>query len=259
MELLKKFFKAIGALLFIFVIGILGYLYFCNKIYQKEYAEKAKKIEAFESTDSNDYYKYSIDFNKAGDFTTGFKYLNKAVELEPEKHLGYRGWINLRKLRNYDKALSDFNKLDSLTPNFVDAPWNEDIDFLRGECYFGKKDYNTSIIYFNQSIINQNGDEWVDVQTFVYLGISQFKLNNYEKAINELKRALKQSEYTCEAHYWLAKTYLKLKKIKKANYHILKAEEYIDYKREDFYNEFLNEIYLSEIIDLKLQMNKIKI
>jgi tetratricopeptide (TPR) repeat protein len=65
----------------------------------------------------------SVSLNKAGDFNKGFEYLDKAVQLEPKKHLGYRGWIRLRKLRDYDKALIDFDRLDSLTPNVIDAPW----------------------------------------------------------------------------------------------------------------------------------------
>lgn len=254
MEKLKKFFKIIGWLLLIsivLILGFVGYLYYKSNTF-------IKNVESFKSTNSNDYYHYSIGFNKAGNFTTGFKYLNKAVELEPDLHLGYRGWIHLRKLRNYNKALEDFNRLDSLTPNFIDAPWNEDIDFLRGECYFGKKEYKTAISYFNQSVKNQKSDDWADVQTFVYLGICEYNLENYEQAILEFKRALKQSKFTCEAHYWLAKTYLKLNNFKEANYYILKAEEHIAYKRDDIYNEFLNEIYLSEIIDLKQHLNKIK-
>lgn len=261
MGALKKFFKIVGILLLILIIGILiliSYLYFDVKKNQKEYAKKVKKIEAFESLNSDDYYNYSVNINKSGDFATGFKYLNYAVKLEPKKHLGYRGWIHLRKLRNYEKALNDFNKLDSLTPNFIDAPWGEDIDFLRGECFYGGKDFKTAIKYFNQSIKNQKGDEWANLQTLVYLGICEYELKNYQKAIKEFKRALKQSEYTCEAHFGLAKTYIKLYNFKEANYHILKAEENISYKRDDNYNELLNEIYLSEIINLKQQLNKIK-
>lgn len=258
MEKLKKFFKVTIILVVVVLVLVLLSGFYNIYKYRKKRSKIIDQVEAFKSTNSKDYYHYSIDFNKAGDFTTGFKYLNKAVELEPDMHLGYRGWIHLRKLRNYDKALEDFNRLDSLTPNFVDAPWNEDIDFLRGECYFGKKEYKTAISYFNRSVKNQKSDDWADVQTFVYLGICEYNLENYEQAISEFKRALKQSEYTCEAHYWLAKTYLKLNNLKEANYHILKAEEHIDYKRDDIYNEFLNEIYLSEIIDLKQHLNKIK-
>jgi tetratricopeptide (TPR) repeat protein len=184
-----------------------------------------------------------------------FIYLNKAVELKPTLHLGYRGWIRLRKIRDYDKALADFDRLDSLTPNFLDAPWGEDIDFLRGECYFGKKDYQKAIDFFNSNIKNHKKD-WVDIHTFVYLGLCEYELENYEKAISEFQRALKQYEFTPESYFGIAKAYKKLGKIEKAKENILIAEKNIVYKRNDIYNEFLNEIYLSEILNFKKQLNK---
>ncbi len=204
---------------------------------------------------SDAYFEQSVPFNKRGDFAEGFHLLNKAVELAPGLHLGYRGYMKLRFLRDYKKALLDLNKLDSLTPNFRDAPWGEDIDFLRGECYFGNKEYQKAIDCFNRNIKN-NKEDWVDINTFVYLGICEYELGNYEKSISEFKRALKQSDNTPESHFGLAKAYLKLENLEKVNEHIIKAENSIDYKREDSYNEFQNEIYLWEITEFKQKMNK---
>jgi tetratricopeptide (TPR) repeat protein len=197
----------------------------------------------------------SVPYNKAGDFKKGFEYLNKAVELNPFSHLGYRGWIRLRKIRDYDKALVDFDRLDSLTPNFVDYPWSENIDFLRGECYFGNKKYQKAIECFNRNIREQK-EGWADVQSFVYLGLCEYELGNYKKSISEFNRALKYSINTCEAHFGVAKAYQKIGEVEKAKKHILKAAENIVYKRENIYNEFLNEIYLSEILEFKLLLNK---
>jgi tetratricopeptide (TPR) repeat protein len=255
---LKKFFKIIGIIIgviLILVIGIAIYGHFKGKEMIEKANENSLKIENFESQDSDEYMEYSVHFNKAGDFENGFKYLNKAVELEPEMHLGYRGWIRLRKMRDFDKALSDFERLDRLTPKFIDAPWGENIDFLRGECYFGKKEYKKAIELFNLNVKN-NKEDWVDIHTFVYLGLCEYKLGNYEKAISEFERALNQSEYTTESFFGISKAYYKLGNIEKAKENILEAEKNIHYKRDDIYNEFLNEIYLSEIIEFKKQLDK---
>ena len=255
---MRKFFKILGiiiGIILIIIIGIGVYGHFKGKKMIKNAQEHSRKIENFESTDSDEYMEYSVRFNKAGDFKKGFKYLDKAVELNPSLHLGYRGWIRLRKIRDFDKALIDFDKLDILTPNFIDAPWGENIDFLRGECYFGKKDYLKAIELFNRSIENQKED-WADIHSFVYLGLCEYELGNYEKANTEFLRALKQSKYTPESFFGMAKAYYKLGYIEKAKENILKAEENIAYKREDVYNEFLNEIYLSEILEFKQQLNK---
>ncbi|MHC9089904.1 tetratricopeptide repeat protein [Tenacibaculum sp. IMCC1] len=213
-----------------------------------------KAIE-YDKENSDAWKERSVAYNKAGDFEKGFEYLNKAVNLDPKLHLGYRGWIRLRKMRDFDKALEDFDRLDSLTPNFVDAPWGEDIDFLRGECYFGKKHYQKAIETFNRSIKNQKED-WADVHSFVYLGLSEYELGNYKKSIIEFKRSLKQSENIPESYFGMAKAYQKLGLFEKAKESILKAESNIHYKRDDVYNEFLNEIYISEIIEFKQQLYK---
>ncbi|MDF0705736.1 hypothetical protein [Flagellimonas okinawensis] len=90
---------------------------------------------------SEAFFERSVPFNKNGDYATGFYYLNHAVELNPLEHLGYRGYMKLRFLRNYKAALADFDRLDAMTPDVVDAPWGEDIDFLRGEAYYGMGKY----------------------------------------------------------------------------------------------------------------------
>lgn len=254
---MKKFFKILGyivGVLLLIAVGFGIYLHFWNKDRVEKSKELSQRIESFESQDSDEYMEYSVHLNKAGDFEKGFVYLNKAVEIDPKLHLGYRGWIRLRKMRDYDKALADFDRLDSLTQNFVDAPWGEDIDFLRAECYYGKKDYQKVIDLLNRSIKNQKED-WADIHSFVYLGLCEYELGNYEKSISEFQRALKQTKNVPESYFGMARAYQKLGQIEKAKENISKAENNIHYKRDDVYNEFLNEIYLSEILEFKRNLN----
>ena len=254
---MKKFFKIPGILIGVAIVGAIGFIFYLSFLIKKDTekgTEFSQRVENFESRDSKEYMSYSIHLNKAGDFENGFKYLNKAVELDPKQHLGYRGWIRLRKMRDYDKALLDFDRLDSLTPNYVDAPWGENIDFLRGECHFGKKDYPKAIELFNRSIKNQNED-WADIHSFVYLGLCEYELGNYEKSIQEFQRALNQTEYVPESYFGMAKAYLKLGDHEKAKENVLKAENTMRYKRDDVYNEYLNEIYLSEVLEFKKELD----
>ena len=255
----------LSVLLLIYIVGLVYLLFLSPKEKRFDFAahlqgeylsQKMFDILIYQYPDYSDaYFEKSVPFNKRGDYAKGFKILNKAIEIDEDVHLGYRGYLKLRFLRNYDAALKDFNRLDSLTPNFVDAPWGEDIDFLRGECYFGKKKYQQAIEFFNLNVKNHKED-WVDLQTFVYLGICEHELGNMESAIVEFQRALNQSDKTCEAHFYLAKIYQEKGDLEKANEHILEAEASIEYKRDDPYKEFLNEIYLNEIIELKNLINK---
>lgn len=259
---MKKFFKylfiGLGSIILMLIIGI---TIWWNTKSDREKSDFFVNVHDYETAieydqdNSDAWMERSVSFNKAGNFKKGFEYLDKAVELDPKLHLGYRGWIRLRKMRDYDKALIDFDILDSITPNFVDAPWGENIDFLRGECYFGKKDYQKAIELFNRNIKNQKED-WADIHSFVYLGLCEYELGNYEKSISEFQRALNQSKYTPESFFGIARAYRKLGEFEKAKENIVKAEENINYKRDDVYNEFLNEIYLSEILEFKQQLNK---
>ncbi len=259
---MKKFFKylfiGLGSLILLVVVGVTIWWNTKSDTEKSNFFADVQDYESaieYDQDNSDALMERSGPINKSGDFEQGFKYLDKAVELEPIKHLGYRGWIRLRKIRDFDKALLDFERLDSLTPNVVDAPWGEDINFLRGECYFGDKNYPRAIESFNQSVENQ-GEDWVDIQTFVYLGLCKYELGNYEKAISEFQRALKQSESIPESYFGMARAYQKLGEIAKAKENILKAEKNIGSKRDDYYNEFLNEIYLSEVLDFKQTLEK---
>ena len=195
---------------------------------------------------SDAFFERSVPFNKRGEYFTGFYYLNKAVDLEPVKHLGYRGYMKLRFLRDFKGALNDLNRLDSLTPNVVDAPWGENIDFLRGECYYGLGNYSKALEYFNSSVENQ-GAEWADVQTMVYQGLCNYKLADFEKAKSSFENALSHYDKTPEAHFGLGKTLLQMGDTVNAINSMKTAKDNIAFKRDDHYKEFLNEIYVEEI------------
>lgn len=202
---------------------------------------------------SDAYFERSVAFNKCGEYETGFNYLDQAVELEPMHHLGYRGHLKLRFLRDYKAALTDFDRLDMMTPEMVDAPWGEDIDFLRGECYYGLGEYQRALQYFEQSVVNQGAD-WVDVQAFVYQGLCHYQLENYEHAILAYKKGLVEYDTTCEAYFGLAETYLKVGDTINAKHNLKKAQESLKYKRNDPYKEFLNEIYEEDLVELSNKM-----
>lgn len=252
---MKKFFKIVGIIvgvLLVIIIGIGIYGYFQGQKMIEVAKEKALRVENFQSNDSDEYMQHSIRFNKAGNYNEGFKYLDKAVELDPKLHLGYRGYMKLRFLRDFNGALLDFDRLDTLTPNFNDAPWGENIDFLRGECYYGNKEYQKAIDCFKLNIKNQKED-WADIQSFVYLGMCEYELGNYGNAIIEFEQALRQSDKTPEAYFYLSKVYKAKNNLPKARECLVKSKEYLSYKRDDPYNEYLNEIYLADIIELEKQ------
>ena len=263
MKMFLKIIKIILATLFTIYIGLVAYeMVFKSKEKRFSIAGKMQGYglsqAMFEILNwqhpkySAAYFERSVPFNKNGDYATGFYYLNQAVELNPLEHLGYRGYMKLRFLRDYEGALMDFDRLDAMTPDVVDAPWGEDINFLRGEAYYGMGKYAEAIPYFKYSISNQGAD-WADVQTFVYQGLCYYHLDKYEEAISSFENGIAQYDTTCEAYYGLAQTYLKLGDTINAKYNLAKAQETIGYKYDDIYKEYLNEIY-QEDLDVLLRV-----
>ncbi|SFF95215.1 TPR repeat-containing protein [Salegentibacter agarivorans] len=261
---MKKIFKILKILLTVlftsYSIFVILFLFFSDKEKRYDFASHLQgdylsqsmfEILKLQNPQNDEiYFEQSVPYNKRGFYKEGFQLLNKAVELKPKMHLGYRGYMKLRFLRDFKGALKDFNRLDSLTPNFVDSPWGEDIDFLMGEAYFGLEKYDKAITHFGKSIENQ-GEGWVDIQAFVYTGLSEYKLGNFDEAKIQFEKALSQSKYTVEAHLGLAKIYLETGDLTKGKLHLDKAEKYFSYKRNDPYNEYLNEVYESDIVTLR--------
>ena len=261
---MKRFFKVskliLAIVLSLYSIEKIHMLFFSPKEQRYNYASHLQGVSLSQSMfeilklqdPSNDliYFEQSVPFNKRGYYNKGFHLLDKAVEIDPKIHLGYRGYMKLRFLRDFKGALEDFNRLDSLTPNFIDTPRGEDIDFLRGEAYFGLENYEKSIVHFKRSVENQ-GEGWADIQAFVYTGLSEYELGNFEEAKKQFEKALIQSKYTVEAHIGLAKVYKEIGESAKSESHLDKAEKYFTYKRNDPYNEYLNEVYKSDIISLR--------
>ena len=257
---MKRFFKilklVVASLLTLYSVIIIYFLLFspAEKRFniaahlQGSYlSQNLFEILKFQDPENDEiYFEQSVAFNKRGEYKKGFELLDQAIELNPKVHLGYRGYMKLRFLRDFNGALKDFNRLDSLTPNFVDAPWGEDINFLRGEAYFGLEDYKKAKAYFEKSIASQGAD-WVDIQAYVYAELCEYRMNNPTEAIAFYQQALEQSEYTVEAHLGLAKIYLVKQDLKNAEIHTDLAQKYHSYKRNDSYNEYLNEIYKEDI------------
>ena len=102
---LKKFFKylflSLGSLILLIIIG---FAIWWNVKSDREKSNFFANIRDYEKAieydqdNSDAWMERSVSFNKAGDFHKGFEYLDKAVELDPKLHLGYRGWIRLRKM-----------------------------------------------------------------------------------------------------------------------------------------------------------------
>ena len=187
---------------------------------------------------------------------------DKAVECDPISWQPWRGYLYLYFYRDYDKAIADFNASDTLTPNFIDAPQGQSVNYWRGLAYLGKLDYQNSVNYFQTHItaeLADAGEEWIDPSTFLYLGIAQYELKDYEQAEINLSKMLKYNyQNSADANYFLARINLETGNLKEAESHLISAKSnYKDghYRNRDYVEE-IRQIYPDNLTDLQEEIER---
>ncbi len=272
---MRKFFLIIKVLLSLFFIAcvlFISYLFlFAPKEKRFSFAEHSQgsylsqkifDILIFQYPNySNAYFEKSVAYNKRGDYKKGFELLNKAVEIAPKDHLGYRGWLKLKKLKDYKGCIEDLTKLDSLTPNVVDAPWGENIHYLLGLSYKGLKKDNLALREFNKSIASQKDSSWVNHNLFLHKGIIFSRQNKIEKALDNLNACLQNCyDKSPEAYFQKGVIYrgLNLRDSSKVNLEKSLSLYKEGYANKDIYNEVQDELYKADIEDELSQLNFLK-
>lgn len=248
--------------------GIIAQSYNCN-VFEKENQKKAcelynlasqyqglresqeafdKAIELFPEF-SELYFEKSVPYLKNGEFVTWKTLIDKAVNLDPQKHLGYRGWCKFQFLRDYKCAIADFEKLRKLRPNDLGYSQNGNyqLQIVEGICYSALGNKNKAI----QTIENQinKTDYNVGLYDYYQLGVTYFELDQFDKALENFEKQSKISDFA-ENIYFRAK----VSKIRNKDYLDLKNLALKTYDGGKFmrdpYTHHYNKVYRKQIVDL---------
>jgi len=208
-----------------------------------------------DSTNAEIWRELSIPYLKRGIPHKWKPYFDKAVQYDPKVWQPWRGYLYLWFYRDYEKAIADFNASDTLTPH-LDYPQGHSVDYWRGIAYLGQKDYSTAIKYWDKHIKKETedtGEDWVELEAFLYRGIAHMELGNLETAINDFQKIKTLYKSSAEAKYYWAKCLLESGN-KNEVIQLLEAAE-LDYKNElrlsHNYVEMPYQIYLTDINELK--------
>jgi tetratricopeptide (TPR) repeat protein len=156
------------------------------------------------------YMNRSVAYNKTGDHATGFAMVNKTVELNPILNLGYRAFLKLYFMHDYQGALQDCLRLDSLTSYAKPGVWGEDMDMVIGLCYLQLNDFQKARLRFTSSIntvTKEAGKEWNSPRVFLYLGITLMKEKAYSQAIRVFDEVIQLNPKFSEPYYYKALSY----------------------------------------------------
>lgn len=200
------------------------------------------------------YMSRSVAYNKCGEHATGFAMLNRAVELDPMQNLGYRAFVKLYMMHDYEGALQDCLRLDSLTAYAKPGVWGEDMDMVIGLCYLQLADFQKARLRFTNSInrvTQKSGKQWNSPRVFLYLGITLMKEKAYSQATQVLNELIKLYPNYSEAYYYKAQCYGSLKDLRNAEAALKKCKRVFEKHgaEKNAYFELPYQIYPSMLSD----------
>ncbi|WP_271785328.1 tetratricopeptide repeat protein [Aquimarina algiphila] len=211
------------------------------------------EAKLLDSTFSDVYREMGVPRVKRGINTEAMKQYAKAVEYDAESWQGYRGYLYLYFYRDYDNAIKDFDELDALTPNFVDYPQSENIDFMRGIAYLMKNEYSKSQEYFKKFFAHElkSGDlNYIESRAFMYYGITYFEIGDFEKALEKFNLGIKHNK-NADLLYWKAKTLIKLKTNSSLAITLLEESEKLLAQGYNSRRPYVEEFYQTYIEDIE--------
>ena len=235
----------------------------CGNYYQGSVPEQFLLEEAqyFDSENAAIWREMSVAWLKRGFGVKMAPYYQKAVELDPEKWIGMRGYIYLYFYRDYGRAIADFNATDTLTKDFVDHPQGQSVDYMRGICYYGLTDYNKALAYLNkyiESVMEKEGEAWVDPYAVLYRGLTFEKVGLDHRALEEFDRVIRIYPNLSDPFYHKARIMTKKGKFVLALNLIGDARKYFErgYFHRRPYVEVLEQFYLADIKKLEEEINE---
>jgi len=195
------------------------------------------------------YMEKAVPYLKRGDFVTWKKLIDKAVNLKPTQHLGYRGWCRYQFLRDYRGAIADLELLDSLTEFDIGYSQNGDyhLNVAKALCYKALGEKEEAIAIIEQQLATPGYSAFM--YDYLHLGVLKMESGDNKGAIEALNKSIAINDYLAEPYYHLGLIYSKSGRGSESLQHFQKAKEYYlkGYKRFDPYTHPADKVYLSQI------------
>ncbi len=218
--------------------------------FSKEYQAILDQSIEIDPTFDYPYWAKSIAYLKSGDFLTWKKLIDKAVQLKPKAHLGYRGWCRYQFFRDYHGTIKDIEKLDSLVDYDIGYSQNGTyhLNIAKGLCYKAIGEKEKAIEILEKQIKLNEEKNFVGAKDYLHLGVLYLETGNIEKAILLFKKQSKYNELA-ENQYYLALTYRQLNKPDAYKSCLEKAKELYTsgIRLSDPYSNPIDKIYLENI------------
>lgn len=172
------------------------------------YEFQLKEAEKIYPQNADVYREYGAALVKRGFAAELHRVYAKAVALDPVGWQGWRGYLYLYFYRDYERALHDFNVIDSLTPNFVDYPQSQSVHFMRGICYLQMEQYDKALEFFDLHFAHETAEaglDFIESTAFLFKALTHWKKGEMDAAKKTLEQGLSVHGKNADLLYWMAK------------------------------------------------------
>ena len=195
------------------------------------------------------YSEKSVPFLKRGDFVNWKKLIDKAVEINPNEYLDYRGWCKFQFLRDYVGAIQDFDLLEKYRPGNIGYSVNGDYNLYvaKAICYSALNQKEKAIQVLEN--LFKTKDYHFGLYDYYQLGVTYFETGKYDKALENFEKQSKVYDFA-ENMYFRSK----VSKIRNKDYLDLKSLALKTYDEgktmKDGYTHHFNKVYRKQIAEL---------
>lgn len=158
----------------------------------------------------NAYQLKAIPYIKYGDYAKAFPLEDKAVEVEPKRWTAYRGFLKCIFTKDYEGAIIDFKNAQLLTPNSYEM--DHTYPFYEGLCNLELGNYSLAEENFKKDFFIQTGgniekQSRIHFNSFLYMGILYYEMNENNKAKDNLQKCIAIYQAHPDANYYLGMLY----------------------------------------------------
>ena len=218
--------------------------------FSKEYQTILDEAIKIDPTFDYPYWAKSVAYLKSGDFVTWKKLIDKAVELNPKERLGYRGWCRFQFFRDYEGAIRDIEKLDSLVTYDIGQSQNGTyhLNIAKGLCYKAIGEKEKAISTIEDQIQLNKEEDFIGAYDYLHLGVLYLETNDPEKALAAFKNQSEHNELA-ENRFYSALAYKALQNLDEYKLSLEEAKAlYLEGNSlSDPYSSPMDKIYMKDI------------
>jgi tetratricopeptide (TPR) repeat protein len=174
---------------------------------------------------SEAYQEKAFPFLFNGQYAKAFELEDKAVELDPERWIGYRAYLYCIYSKNYEKSLADFAAAEKIAP--IAHVMDHTYAYYFGLCYLETSALDKAETAFLKDIAEQKkGDSGNDVHfnSLFYLGMVYYEMREFELAEKYFKECLHLYDQYPEANFYMGKV-LQITGNERSSFYFNKAHE----------------------------------